>query len=438
MSSLAKIFKFDGWANVFTGLGVKGKDKRLGAEAQWDKPVEYDLEALYAGNDLARKVVDDLPTEALKKGITFKGLTPEQEKALWLEEERLGILTKTATAAKYARAFGGSGLIPVVTAHDQSLPMVDLAIPLISAIQVLQRYEMSAGDIESSFGSKNFGYPRNYTISPRSGGVTDVAAASIHSSRVIRFDGALLTPRLFTQNNYWHDSVLTKIMNSLRNLDGSYDSAALALQDFRVGVFKIKNLASLIANGKEKEVKERINIIQYAKSVMNAVIIDDSETYENSVTTFSGMDSVLKEMKVRFQGAADMPHTRLFGESPSGLGATGNSEQANWYDTVKSYQTHELHPRLLRLFRLVMQQTQGPFKGVVPPEFDVVFQPLMQMSEKEQAEVHLTQAKADEVYMSNGAVDPSEIAKSRFGGTEYSLDTDVADRTALEPAKPVV
>ena len=47
--SLAKaVTRIDGWKNILTGLGVKNKDRRTGADYYWEPIQESDAEYLFA------------------------------------------------------------------------------------------------------------------------------------------------------------------------------------------------------------------------------------------------------------------------------------------------------------------------------------------------------------------------------------------------------
>ncbi len=52
-------------------------------------------------------------------------------------------------------------------------------------------------------------------------------------------------------------------------------------------------------------------------------------------------------------GAADIPVTRLLGQSPAGLSATGDSDTRNYYDMIAARQELDLRPQLERLDRLI-------------------------------------------------------------------------------------
>lgn len=428
----------DGWVNILTGLGLKGKDKRMESRAEWDRLSESDAEQLYAADDIAAKVVDAPVEDSLREGWKLVNIDEIQKKRLDSEfHDRLKLTSKIETAWKYSRMYGGGGLLLVTDdTADFSTPLNPARMKSIRSVIAFTRYELQGQDIESDLESPNYGLPRYYMISPRggqSGGGT--AGQKFHHSRVIRFEGKLLPPRLFSQNNYWHDSYLNALQNSLLNFNTAHDSAALAVQDFRIAVFKLKNLQALVANNQDDLVKKRLEIVNLSKSIAKAVVIDsEGESFEYSATSFTGIPEILDKMTKRLQAGTPLPHTRLFGNSPSGMGGSGRHEEVNWYDYIASLQDSLLHPILMRLYTLIGAQTT--IKIPLPQDFDIEFNPLWQMDEREIAEIRSKQAATDQIYLENGVLDSAEIRDSRFGTGKWAMDTTLKEVTVPDPAIP--
>ena len=111
-----------------------------------------------------------------------------------------------------------------------------------------------------------------------------------------------------------------------------------------------------------------------------------------------------------------MPHTKLFNESPSGQGATGNSESRNWADYVRAWQTTYIAPIQDKLNDAIFRSIDGPTRGAGTPEdFDYDFKSIFQLDEVEQATVDKTNAETDKIYAVDiGATDANEVREQRF------------------------
>jgi phage-related protein (TIGR01555 family) len=444
---LAKIY--DGWVNIMTGLGLASKDKRVSAQTKWDIPIEVDCENLYASDDVAARLVDTLPDDAFREGIKLN-CDPELATKIEKEFERIGAWQKLHLGWVFGRIYGGAGVVMIVDDSKTLDQPMDLnSIRKINGLVVLQRFELQADvtNIDNDVTSPNFGMPKTYTLVPRRGGTTstfdpksetqiaNISNQKIHYSRIIRFDGNKLPIRNFIQNSYWHDSVFTRTGNAIRNYNTVHDAVATVLQEFNQGVFKIKGLSELLAQGTDGDtaVQNRLSAVNIGRSVARSVIIDsDGEEFTNIAANVSGVPDMVRLVGNRLTVASNMPHTKILGESASGLGATGQSEQGDWYDYVSNQQEKYLRPRIQVLLDVIYAQRLGPTNGKPPEKAGWKFLPLEQMSEKEQAEIRKMQAETDNIYLTTGVVDPTEIATSRFGGEEYSTETHIV----LEDRKP--
>lgn len=82
--------------------------------------------------------------------------------------------------------------------------------------------------------------------------------------------------------------------------------------------------------------------------------------------------------------------TKLFGRSPAGMSATGESDLQNYYDYVNSQREAKLRPVLERLLPIMAVSTWG----VVPDNLQIDFPPLWTPTATETAEIALKKAQA--------------------------------------------
>jgi len=420
------LVKLDGWINVLTGLGVKGKDKKSSASVVWCRPMEQEVEEFYAADALARKIVDLPVFEALNKGYKVIGLDKEQNEAVTKAGEALNVPTHVSNAWTWARLYGGSGIVLVTDGIGKpEIPMSDKE--KLKSMNVLNRFELYVNfeRIQKDILRSNYGEPEYYQLQPVLG-MTTVGKASantmnIHASRVIQFEGIKLPKRLKVNNQYWDDSVLTALKDSIRNYQTSHSSAASVVDDFSIGVFKIKNLASQIASDGDEAVVARMQILNLTRSIARCVVIDsEGEDFQYQSRTLAGLKDVLDKAESHLVAETNIPNTVLFGNSPTGLGGSGNHETNNWYDYLTSEQENYLKPKLIQIYKYIAIDL-----GLDASKIDIEFNPLWQMDEKEEAEIRKAQAETDQMYISNGVVDADEVAQSRFGGEKYSTETQL-------------
>lgn len=402
----------DGWSNLITMLGTSA-DKRTGARINWEnRPPEF-YEQLYSGGGIPARIVDLIPDEAMRRWLDWTGVEHDEKEVLEDRCQQLDVRGAILKTWKWARAYGGACLHIVTDTRDPSSPLK--AGEKVIGLRDLSRWDLRilTTDIEYDFGSPNWGMPRIYYLNVQMG--SQYKGYPIHWTRMIRFDGQLVPRRTYIRNNYWHDSILNRLYDVIRDYQISNDAAAATLQDFNVDVFKMKNLAQLIGAGKEQLVKNRLEILNFSKSVINAMLIDsDEEDYENKGRSMEGVADLLVHQANRLVAETDIPHTKLLGESPDGSNATGNSTSQQWYNFIGSEQENYLKPKLTRLRQILWPDR---------PTLGFKFRALRQLDDLEQAELRYKTAQTDEIYITGQVLDPTEVAESRFGGEEYSTDT---------------
>jgi hypothetical protein len=429
---IQKRVNMDGWANVLTGLGVKGMDKRLSAEVNWERLPEVDADNLYAADEMAAKIVDALVDESLREGFELEGIDKEQAKKLLMKASEMQILPKFAHAWKMARRYGGAGLI-MLTDEMRNLQEPMRPNAFLRGVNAVSMWELYAQheDMDFNLLSPNYLTPRVYSYQPRVSGSTVEVLTKIHATRIIRFDGKTLPLRFMQQNNYWGDSVLNNLQNSIRNYQLSHDAASSTLQDFRIAVFKIKNLADQIAADNDDLIIKRMEIANLSRSVARAVVIDaEGEDFEYKIGSVAGVSELLGKVENRLVGGTNIPRTVLLGESPTGMGGTGRHEQDNWYDYIASQQETYLKPKLLQVFKMIAAEL-----GIAAEGLDLTFKPLYQLDDMETATLRKTQAETDQIYIQNGVVDADEVSLSRFAGGKYSMETQIEE--TLRQAEPI-
>lgn len=417
-------YRADGWTNILTGLGL-GNDKRIAGKLEYNRLVEIDVETLYAGDDICARVVDLLPDTAMRKWVDFQGLEDDVEIAFQKKLAEIEAKKKALQALKWGRLYGGAGLLKGTDEmEDLTVPLVPEEVDNVYSLTLMTRYELYPSQLQYDPLKKNFGYPEFYRLQLR--GASPVNGKEVHHSRIVRFEGVELPRRLHIQNQYWADSVLSRLYDVIRSFNTTHNSIATVMQDFRVGIFKLKNLADMIAMGEDGLVQKRIALVDAAKSVARSVVIDaEGESFEQATGQLSGVKDMIEAVDQRLVAATGIPITVLFGRSPQGLGGSGRHEETNWYDMVAAYQEDVCRPVLKDIFETVLLSKDGPTGGEIPDGFGFTFNPLWQLDEKEQTEMRYVQAQADEKYIVNGVVTPEEVAISRFGNDKWDAHTKI-------------
>lgn len=435
--------RLDGWNNVFTLLGVKGRDKRLGGSFAAEPLSHEELLNLWRGDDIAARIVETIPREMLREGHT---LTIHDEDA-----DRVAEITKGIAAAQkklkvrdlfyqalcFERAFGGGAILLGADDGEQDLtkPINEGRLKAIRWLSVFNRREVYAERYYTNVAAENYGEPELWRIQPEFGVSSPLV---VHETRLLLFKGIQISRRQTYTNLGWGDPVLLRVYDALRDFAQAFAGTAALLQDFSQAVFQIKDLSELISTNQDDVLKERFKIIDLCRSMLRAVVLDKDETFTRQTTPVAGLGELLDKFSLRVAASAEMPVSLMMGQAPAGLNATGASDIRFFYDGISAKQENKLKPNEERLTRLLFLCKEGPTNGKEPASWDIEYKPLWQSTAQESADLRYKQAQTDDLYLKNGVLTKDEVANSRFGGhgyrTETVLDVEARQKKAAEPA----
>ncbi len=422
----------DGWVNIITGLGTS-KDKNTYAYVNWTGTTRSDAENLYAGDEIAQKIAKIIPYDGTREGITWNmdNGAPQAEVLKFIEAEfrRLNIMDTLAWAWTLARVYGGALIFMSVDDGSKNLetPLRPEKVKKINALRVFDRFEVeiTSEDIENDISKPNFGKPNVYSYNGGNG-IGNGDTIRIHHTRLIRIDGVKLPTRLLIHNNYWDDSIYSALSHAIRNYSTTHDSISLIISDFNQPVYKLQGLSEALAMDEDALITQKLKIVDLMRSAARAIVLDKEDEFQNVSTNVAGGKDLIDLTVQRLVAGSDIPHTRLLGNSPTGLGATGTSELINYYDSVKSMQNTTIRSPIEILSDLIFQQAGAIEK---PEDLTFAFNPLFQQDlEKEIITRHL-QSEIDERYINMGVYTADETASSRFETGRYSHETVIEDRS---------
>lgn len=448
------LHRFDGYVNMVNRYGTKKDDTE--AYRYQPEPVVDDmlLEMFYENNGLFAKIIDTPAEEAVKHGFELddvedKDLIEFYQSALdeldWEEVAMTGI--------KWARLFGGSLAIMLINdGHGLEEPLDWKRIRSIDDILVFDRscinpdyasiYDHEPNDPFQTRGSR-LGTPEWYEINnPITGG-----HFWVHDSRVLAFRNGML-PLNTSYENYrlWGIPEYVRINRAIRNAEVAHESAPKMLSKSVQPVYRMKDLAALLATEEgEDKVLRRLEAIDTARGLLNSITIDaEGEDYSFQTFGFTGVQEVIDASCNWLSAITSIPQTILFGRSPAGMNATGESDFENYYNYVERIQKRMLRSNLRYLLSVIF--AAGLHTGEVEkvPEFKVSFNPLWSMSETEEVQLEssklqneLTRANIANTYVGMEVLDPKEVrvglGKPDDLDVESMLD-DMSEEELMESA----
>jgi phage-related protein (TIGR01555 family) len=439
--------------NVLTGLGTaKDRNEAIGVKRSRVLS-EASVDALYEQSWLIRRIVEKLPQQGTRSGwdLSVGDETSSRMKGQlddvvgWTE--KLHLRQGLAAAATYSRLYGGGALVLIA---DDGTP-IDQPLNLKRLRTIHGFYPIDRWRLHPASGWSGIGEPESYwfltqhnrdldqltkeakvqPVTTAGLGMTEATQVEIHSSRVVRIEGLPCSWRSQQERQWWGVSVVDLVWDVFKRWETGQQSAADILHDFDLVVHKLPGLANMLGSGGEEKLRQRLQANARARSTIGAYLLSDGEELTNLNRSAAGIADIIANLKSEITGASGLPHTLLWGESPSGLGADGRSEQAAFGNEVADWQAQHLKEPLRRIYELVMACAEGPWKGQkAPADWEITFRPTYTPTEDEQAELRSKVAAADSQYIQAGVLQPNEVALARFGKPRFSLDTTLLNREA--------
>lgn len=419
--------RLDGWFSTITGLGGT-RDRSTSAQVGGVRILtDEQITNLYVGDGLGGTIVDAVPDDAI--GVGPKTGVDALDKSI----RRRRALIALSDAWKWGRAYGRGavyvGLSDRLGAQDQPVSFEQIGPGDLAFVEAVDGKDLIPCGFDTDRRGYGYGIPTHYQIAHRS-----TRSLGIHASRFVLFGGAT-TPTSYRQALIWRDlSVLQRPYEALRAEGISHAGVVAAFQDLSQAVFKIKDLANMIANGQASIAQQRMEIVDLARSIARAVVLDaDGESFEHvGAANLTGVDALLGRMLQRVAAFANIPATRLLGVSPVGMNATGESDLRIWFKRLDKERL-DVEPMFERVFDAIAR-SEG-----IAWDCRILWPDHWEPTESERAAIESTQATADSVRIASGVIDAAEVAEVRFGGATYEeilearkLGSPVADTD--EPA----
>lgn len=422
----------DGLTNLVANLGTP-RDKAAASFYQLPQLTGEQLWAAYRSAWLPRKIVDIPALDSCRAWRSWQA-DSKLITAIEAEETRLGLQQKLLEAQIKARLLGGSAIYISTGEQDPSKPLNPERVKKggIKHLTVLSKRLLHANSIELDPDSPYYGKPASYNLSAQTRQVT------IHPSRLAIFVGAPVPEEDLATGpeQGWGDSVLTAIMDQIKQADGTSANVASLIFEAKVDVLRIPELMSKLASDTafEQQLLDRLALAAMAKGINGMLVLDKEEEYEQKQAQFGSLRDLVLVFMQLVSGAADIPMTRLLGQSPAGMSATGESDIRNYYDRIASMQSLVLTPALANLDECLVRSALGNR----PDDVFYNWRSLWQTSEKERADIGKVVAESIKVVNETKLIPEEVMSKVAVNmlteaGVAPGLESEMADYLAEHP-----
>ena len=347
--------------------------------------------ALMYRNLIVRRIVTLVVDDAIKNFIEVEG---DQDECIVQELEALFIPEKLTEALYWDRLFGMSvALILADDGQELDQPINLKRLRRVSGIEVFDKRSVMEDSASLYYDTDvrdvNFGKAEYYTITPPNGNLFKV-----HRSKLLIFDGETLPKLERIANNGAGLSCLDGLPAAINRVKTSMDKTIDIMDKVSTSLLKLQGLSNVLQTEEgTKAIIKRLDLIDYSRRLNGSVAIDKDDEYGVFNIPLGGLTDIIQEMEQYVCAVTGYPFTKLFGRSPAGMNATGQSDMQIYYDKVKSYQKRKLRPALEYLVKLIQLSSEGPTQGKELEKWSIKFKALQQLNDLEQANVDKTQAE---------------------------------------------
>lgn len=402
------------------GLGAGSQHDQSTYSANYLSRNRLLVESMYRSSWVVGQVVDVVADDMTREGINMRGLqSPEDAEEINQELDRLQVWDKLNKTIKWSRLYGGAIAVMMIDGQNVSTPLNinTVAKDQFKGLIVLDRWMVvpSLEDLVTEYGPY-YGMPRYYDVITDSVGLCN---QKIHYSRVIRMDGVELPYWQAIAENLWGQSVIERLEDRLTIFDSATLGAGQLVYKAHLRTYKVKGLREIIAKGGRlyDALVKQIQQIRQWQSNEGMTLMDAEDTFETHQYSFTGLDNLLMQFGQQIAGATGIPLVRLFGQSPAGFSATGESDLSNYYDNINQQQEGRMRTPLQMLLAVVSLSKLGK---ALPDSFKFDFASLWQIDEKVKADVANTVAQAVTTVEESGLISRKTALKELRQSSEVT------------------
>lgn len=338
------------------------------------------LSQMYVEHGLIQTVVGLPVDDALRGGVEIKSkqLSEDQVQELQIELEQKDILNSVVgMSEKWNRLFGGAGIITIAQDQDPEEPFD------IEAIGPDSKVEWRAVDMWELFWDKQNTEGFNMELQEQNYEFYSYYAKKLHKSRVMKLKGltapSFIRPRL----RGWGFSIIESLVRSLNQHLKANNLVFEVLDEFKVDVYKLKNLANtLLSPQGQQQVQKRIQIANQQKNYQSAITMDSEDDFIQKELTFSGLAEVMVQIRMQIASDLRMPLTKIFGISAAGF-SSGEDDIENYNSMIESQVRAKMKFNIINILEIMCQQKWG----MIPDDLTIMFKPLRMLSAEQEENV---------------------------------------------------
>lgn len=387
----------DGFDNFLTRIGLQNENSLSGGQYTFNLITRNRilLEAAYRGSWVVGAMIDCVSEDMTRAGINV--MTNEDKNAdlkdLYNKMSRLQISQSLCFGSKLGRLYGGAiGVIQIEGQRmDTPLNLDTVGKDQFKGIVNYDRWMINPVLTDVITSDPDMGLPKYYQLvtSPAQSEPSARTATNdiiVHHSRVIRNIGIELPFFQAITEMMWGESVLERVWDRLIAFDNATMSAGSLIDRANLRTIGVENLREILAAGGQAQdgLMAQFNMMRIMQVNEGLTLMDKNDTFAATAYTFAGLSDMMLQFGQQLAGASGIPLVRLFGQSPAGLSATGESDIRMYYDNIRAQQEARLRGPWDKILKIMWRSVFGQ---APPSDLEFDFVPLWQTSQMDKANI---------------------------------------------------
>lgn len=385
------------------------------------------LSEIYVEHGLIQTIIDVPVDDGMRGGVDIKSkqLSEDQMQELRVIIEREDILgSAVGQALKWNRLFGGAGVL-ILTDQDPKEPLN------IEAINENTPLEFRAVDMWELFWDKQNTEGYDAQIQEQEFEHYSYYNLKVHRSRVMKMKGitapSFIRPRL----RGWGFSVVESLVRSINQYLKSNDLTFEVLDEFKIDVYRMKNLASTLMSAEgTQEVQRRLQLMNQSKNYQSAIVLDQEDEYAQKQLSFAGIADMFREFRMQIACDMRMPISKIFGISSTGF-SSGEDDIENYNAMIESQVRAKCKYDILKIIELLCQKQFG----MIPDDLQIEFKPLRMLSAEQEENVKTQKFNRLLAALSAGAISPEAFADACNKDNLLGVQVDSEEAASLMEEK---
>ena len=378
----------DGFDNFISRLGLNNDNTLSGGTYDFNLVTRNRLllEASYRGSWIVGAVVDSVAEDMTRSGIEINTDDSADLSEFEKSMTRLSIWQSLSSLIKWGRLYGGAIAVLQIDGQNMSTPLdLDtIAQGQFKGLAIFDRWMVNPLLSPVIQNGPQIGLPVFYQLvnNPQAYDPTTptpTGQITVHYTRCIRYTGIDLPFFQAITELMWGESILERLWDRLISFDNATLSSAQLIDRANLRTIGIDGLREIIAAGGEAlaGLQAQFEMMRLMQVNEGLTLLDKNDDYQSTAYSFAGLSDMMLQFGQQLSGASGIPLIRLFGQSPAGLAATGESDIRMYYDNINAQQEAKLRGPFEMLLKVMWRSTFG---NPAPEDLEFTFTPLWQMT----------------------------------------------------------